>query len=64
MIPSGGISEVLQAAKLFSVEVIVLEPNHPASLDSIYQDPSKAQGLEFLTSNDGIRYFKVTEDGS
>ena len=64
VIPSGGISEVLQAAKLFSVEVIVLEPNHPASLDSIYQDPSKAQGLEFLTSNDGIRYFKVTEDGS
>lgn len=64
VIPSGGISEIIQAAQSFGVEVVVLETNHPPSLDSIYREPHSAAGLEFILSQDGIQYYRVIESDS
>jgi len=62
VIPSGGVPEIIRAANKFAVDYLILEPNHPSSLDLLYQYPEHDPALEFITSEDGIKYFRIVKE--
>lgn len=62
VVPSGGTSEIKQAANKFGVDYLILEPNHASSLDPLYQYPEQDPDLEFIASRDGIKYFRIVKE--
>ncbi len=61
VIPSGGTDVLLEAAREFGAEYIVLEPNHPLALDELYRYPEDEQRLIYMGRTDGTYYFAVPE---
>jgi len=59
VIPNGDVSTMIDAAQILGADYIVLEKNHPDSLNSLYQDPDRDDRLELLNSKDGIHYFLI-----
>jgi hypothetical protein len=48
VIPDGNLSTLLSVAKRYHAEYLVMEPNHVAGLDSLYQHPGSLPGLVYL----------------
>jgi hypothetical protein len=48
VIPDGNLSTLLSVAKRYHAEYLVMEPNHVAGLDSLYQHPGSLLGLVYL----------------
>jgi len=48
VIPDGNLSTLLSVAKRYHAEYLVLEPNHVAGLDPLYQHPGNLPGLVYL----------------
>ncbi len=57
VIPNGGIATLLRSAEELGVEVLILEVNHPDSLDNLYLEPKKEYKLEYLQTFSGVHYF-------
>jgi len=62
VIPSGGVPEILQAANKFGVDYLILEPNHASPLDPLYTYPEIDPDLVFITSRDGIKFFRIAKE--
>jgi len=62
VIPNGDIEELLEAANEFNVRYLVLESNHPAGLDELYQSPESQRGLVYIRTQSGTRYFRIQLD--
>ena len=62
-IPSGGMDEVIEAAGDAGAEILILEKNHPESLDFIYKNPGQYGGLKLIETVDGIQYYKILPEG-
>ncbi len=58
VIPNGGIDILQKSAEVLGVEYLVLESNHPAKLDDLYQRPRTHDKLEYLKTKSGVHYFK------
>jgi hypothetical protein len=63
-IPSGGIQEILEAAGDARAEILILEKNHPASLDNLYKNPGAQNGLVFIEAEGGVQYYRIVHDGN
>ena len=61
-IPSGGIGEIFEVAIDANVDILVLESNHPASLDFLYEYQEGQPGLVFIEDHNGIQYYKIQYD--
>ncbi len=59
VIPNGGIEASLAAAGRFGAGVLLLESNHPAELDGLYNQPDTATGLNFITRVNGTDVFFI-----
>ncbi len=63
VIPNGGVETLERAAGDFQVEVVILEQNHPAGLEELYQQPRSTRTLDYICSRSGARFFSVTPQG-
>ena len=61
VIPDGDPGTLLKAADRYDASYLVLEENHPAGLDELYNNPQCCQDLEFITSVNGARIFRIHE---
>lgn len=60
--PFEGEQAVVMAANRYGAEYVVLEPDHVASLDQMYNNPSSAQFFEHIGSfENGIEIFRITD---
>jgi hypothetical protein len=64
VIPSGSIDSIVQAAGEFGAKVLILEANHAAQLDDLYDNPSGTTQLNWIHSSDGIHYFLIPKNES
>jgi hypothetical protein len=60
-IPDGNLNTALQVAKKFGGAYLIVEYNHPAGLEQIYEAPKDYPGIEYLTTIDGAHLFRMTE---
>jgi hypothetical protein len=58
VIPNGGIDTLLRTAEVFGAEVLILEGNHPDTLDYLYLAPQKENKLEYLQTVSDVQYFR------
>ena len=58
-IPSGGLDEVVEAARDFGVDILIIESNHPESLDILYKNPGQYLNLTFSKAVDGVHYYQI-----
>lgn len=58
VIPNGGIDTLLRTAEVFGAEVLILERNHPDTLDYLYLAPQKENKLEYLQTVSDVQYFR------
>ena len=61
VIPDGDPGTLLKVADRYDASYLVLEENHPAGLDELYNNPQCCQDLEFITSVNGARIFRIHE---
>lgn len=59
VIPDGGIQNSLAAAQRYGASVLLLETNHPAGLDGLYNLPQQAIALQYLTTVNGVHVFLI-----
>jgi len=59
VIPDGNVAVVLEAAAEFDVKYLVLENNHPQSLDELYQNPGSFGKLEYIMTRNGVHFFRI-----
>lgn len=62
VIPNGDIKTVLEAANEFNLKYLVLEVNHPAELNELYQNPTSVGALEYILTRAEIHYFRINPD--
>jgi hypothetical protein len=58
-IPDGDLTSLLSAARQFGAGYLILEANHPAGLDSLYQQPASQPGLHYISSVEGAHFFEI-----
>lgn len=58
---SGSIDADIMAMKQFGAEYLLIDEDHPASLDSLYFRPSTSDRLEFFGKFDGFVIYKLTD---
>ena len=58
-IPSGGVQEIFDAAEDAQTEILILEKNHPESLDFLYKDPQAQANFLLIKAKDGIQYYEI-----
>jgi hypothetical protein len=59
VIPDGTIDTLLAAARRFGARYILLEANHPAGLEMLFEQPADRPGLRFLKTVEGTHIFLV-----
>jgi len=59
VIPNGNVDVLLEAARRFGANAVILEENHPKNLDNLYLAPTSERRLAFLGSKNGIHYFLI-----
>jgi hypothetical protein len=60
VIPDGGVSTLLSVAKQYGANYLVLEPNHVAGLDALYQHPGSLPGLVYLGKvGDSVYLYRI-----
>ena len=59
VIPDGEPESLLKAANRYDASYLVLEQNHPAGLERLYNNPQCCQELEFITSVNGALIFRI-----
>jgi hypothetical protein len=57
--PFGDEQILLEAADFYDARYVLLEFDHAAGLDTLYNSPGDRQGLKYLFSVDGTRIYKV-----
>jgi hypothetical protein len=57
-VPYGSIDVTLQVAQRYHACYLLLEPNHPSGLDSLYQTPESLPGLTYIQSIDQTHFFR------
>ncbi|MEW5960054.1 MAG: hypothetical protein AB1801_20215, partial [Chloroflexota bacterium] len=65
-VPNEDLTVTLQAARRYSVDYLILEPNHPAPLDQVYAQPLAQPGLDLVKvfaagSGHEVYVFKIIE---
>ncbi len=60
VIPNGGEALIAQVAERYGASVLILEANHPAALDQLYEDPHNSQVFEFLIDVNGTYIFSLS----
>jgi hypothetical protein len=58
-IPSGGIHEIFTAAAEAQAGVLILESNHPESLDFLFNNPATQDGFDLMMVDDQIQYYRI-----
>jgi hypothetical protein len=58
-IPNGNVETLLQAAKTYGAEYLLLEANHPKYLKDLYQSPSDRLGLRWLGVYGGTQIYEI-----
>ncbi len=58
-IPNGNVETLLQAAKAFGADYLLLEANHPRYLGELYQSPSNRPGLNWLGVYEGTQIYEI-----
>jgi len=61
-VPDGGVETLLDLAKDFSVEYLVLEKDHPVGLNDLYASPSKFANLERLSTVKDAQIFIISNE--
>jgi hypothetical protein len=59
VIPDGAVDTLLAAARRFGARYVLLESNHPAGLEELYERPADQPGLRFLKTVEGTHIFVV-----
>ncbi len=59
VIPDGDLEVVIEAASEFNVKYLVIEINHSGGLADLYQNPRSQGNLQYITTKDGIHYFRI-----
>jgi hypothetical protein len=59
VIPDGTVDTLLAAARRYEARYVLLETNHPAGLEELYERPADRPGLHFLKTIDGTHIFVV-----
>jgi hypothetical protein len=57
--PFGDVQILLKTAHFYNARYVLLEFDHAAGLDTLYNAPGDRQGLKYLFSVDGTRVYKV-----
>jgi len=58
-IPDGGVETSLAVGERYEADYLILESNHPASLNSLYDHPMDLPGLHYLFTTDATRVFAL-----
>jgi hypothetical protein len=58
-IPNGGVETSLSVGKRYGAGYLLLESNHPAGVNELYERPSNRPGLRYLTSFEGTHIFVI-----
>jgi hypothetical protein len=61
-VPDGDLAQTLAAARSFRASYLLLEPNHPTGLGSLYVNPTDQPGLRYLTTVDSTHVFEFVEE--
>ena len=61
VIPHGGIDMLVKSAEVLGAEYLVLESNHSAELNDLYQEPRNQDKLEYQKTVSGVHYFKFSQ---
>jgi hypothetical protein len=59
VIPMGDVNTLLDVARRYDAHFLVLEPNHPAPLNALYENPEGTEDLEYLMTIDEAHLFRV-----
>ncbi len=59
VIPDGVVEQVLSAARRYNAKYLILESNHPAGLQNLYNTPGDQPGLKYLFSFQEAHFFQV-----
>jgi hypothetical protein len=62
VIPNGPVESLIEAAKEFGADILVLEANHSPQLDDLYNHPSESDQLKLIHSENGVHYFLVSDE--
>lgn len=58
VIPDGDETTLLSVASRYRPAYLILEQNHPAGLDDLYQHPRDLSGLKYLRSDGNVHFFR------
>jgi hypothetical protein len=62
VIPDGDVSTLLAVARHYDSAYLVLEPNHPSALESLYLHPGDRPGLDYLLTVGSAHIFYLPGD--
>jgi hypothetical protein len=61
VIPNGNETISLQVAEKFDAQFLILEPNHPEGLASLYADPKSSQHFHYLFTQNKSHIFSLSK---